>query len=175
MIRSLKELKLKENYFNMNYFKAEHSQLTSQDIWDNKGKWYEESKKSEEQWDQMMDDEREALVRMVRRAVERFHDTVEEWLPESLVQKGGEYLEVRFGLLLTDIDREIEQQEEATSFQLKEAQEDILNMIQEFSQEETNDVKSQKNLKQALSLLQQEYELDESKMLELQTFLTSIP
>ena len=117
-----------------------HTQLTHQDIWANKGKWYEESKQSEEYWEQKMnEDEREALTRIVRRSIERFYDSIDDWLPEALVQKGGEYLEVRMGILLTDIDREIDQAEEATSFQLKEAHSDLRNMIQEMGVPEDED------------------------------------
>ena len=116
-----------------NKFDISHTRLTSQDIWSNKGKWYEESKNSQDYWDNEMNaDEKDALIKIVRRSIERFYDTVETWLPEALVQKGGEYIEVRFGVLLTDIDREIDQSEEATSFQLKEAQADIKNMINDY-------------------------------------------
>ena len=117
----------------MSEVKVEHSQLTHQDIWANKGKWYEESKQSEDYWENHMStDEREALTAIVRRSIERFYDSIDDWLPEALVQKGGEYLEVRMGILLTDIDREIDQAEEATSFQLKEAHSDLQSMVQEL-------------------------------------------
>lgn len=114
-------------------FEVSHQTLTSQDIWQNKGAWYEASRDSEEYWMNQMDEEaREALTRIVTRSLERFHDSVDEWLPESLIQKGGEMVEVRFAVLLTDIDKEIDQAEEATSFQIKEAEADIGEMVAEY-------------------------------------------
>lgn len=114
-------------------FNVSHQTLTSQDIWSNKGTWYEESRDSEEYWMNQMDPEaREALTRIVTRSLERFHDSVDEWLPESLVQRGGEMVEIRFAVLLTDIDKEIDQAEEATSFQIKEAEADVGRMIEDL-------------------------------------------
>lgn len=107
-----------------------HMKLSAPDIWASKGKWYEESRKSEDIWEnQMSDEERKALVAIVRRSIERSHDTVEDWLPEALLQEGGEYIEVRFGILITDIDREIDEAETVTSFQLRETHQDIKKTI----------------------------------------------
>lgn len=117
-------------------FSVEHKTLTSQDIWASKSSWYEESRDSEEFWMQLDEESREALARIVTRSLERFHDSVEDWLPEALVQKGGEMVEVRFAVLLTDIDKEIDQAEEATSFQIREAQENVGRMIKELKGDE---------------------------------------
>lgn len=94
------------------------------EIWDEKNEWFAVAKESKEHWDNNMSDEqREAVVRIVKNGIERFHDRAEEWVPDALRVEGGQYLDITFRVLFTDIDKEIERSEKATSFQIREAQE----------------------------------------------------
>lgn len=67
-----------------------------------------------------MSDEREAVVRICRNGVERFHDRAEEWVPDA-IRVDGDILNITFRVLFTDIDKEIERSEKATSFQVRDA------------------------------------------------------
>lgn len=67
-----------------------------------------------------MSDEREAVVRICRNGVERFHDRAEEWVPDA-IRVEGDVQNVTFRVLFTDIDKEIERSEKATSFQVRDA------------------------------------------------------
>lgn len=99
--------------------------ITPKEIWENKNVWFEQAKNSRESWDGLMDEQREALNRMVRSALERMHDRVDEWVPEGLIVEGGKYMDVNIRILFTDIDKEIERNEAATSFQIEAAQADV--------------------------------------------------
>ena len=98
--------------------------ISPKEIWENKDVWFEAAKKSREVWEnEMTDEKREALERMVKSALERMHDRVPDWLPEALVAEGGSYVDVHLRFLFTDIDKDIDRNEQATSFQIKAAAE----------------------------------------------------
>lgn len=96
--------------------------ITPVEIWEQKDELYEFAAKSKEIWENMTTEQREATLRLVKTGIERIYDRVDEWVPESLQVDGGEYLDVHFRLIFTNIDEEIERHEEVTSFQIKNAQ-----------------------------------------------------
>lgn len=100
---------------------SEFGTTTPKQIWESKDVWFEKAKKSREDYEAMSQDQKEALERLVTGALERMHDKVADWLPEGLTVEGGNFLDVNIRFLFTDIDKEIDRNETATSFQVKEA------------------------------------------------------
>ena len=96
-------------------------QVTPQEIWETKDAWHAKTKSSKEEWDLMNTEQQEAVTRIVKAAIERLHDTIDEWIPEAIEVKSGEFLDVYFRVLFTDIDKEIHRNDQATSFKVKEA------------------------------------------------------
>lgn len=105
---------------------------TPKDIWDNKNKWFEETKQSREEWEKLADENREAMINLVKNAIARMYDRVDEWVPESFVFESGNFVGCHFKILCTDIDKEIERAEAATSFQIAEASQEAAKFAQEF-------------------------------------------
>ena len=81
-----------------------------------------------------MSDERSAVVRICRNGVERFHDRAEEWVPDA-IRVEGDVQNVVFRVLFTDIDKEIERSEKATSFQVRDAIDGTTALLQELGDE----------------------------------------
>lgn len=103
--------------------------ITPVEIWEQKDELYQFAATSKEIWDNMTTEQRDATLRLVKTGIERIYDRVEEWVPESLQVDGGEYLDVHFRLIFTNIDEEIERHEEVTSFQIKNAQQGVLDKL----------------------------------------------
>lgn len=103
--------------------------ITPKEIWEQKNELYEFASKSKEIWDNMEEDQRQAVLRLVKSGIERTYDRVDEWVPESLKVEGGEFLDVHFRLIFTNIDEEIERHEEATSFQIRNAAQGTLEKL----------------------------------------------
>lgn len=106
---------------------------TPKEIWEEKNEWFDRAKTSREYWDSTMaDDQRDAVVRIVKNGIERFHDRAEDWVPDAMKVEGGQYVDITFRVLFTDIDKEIERNEKATSFQIREAQEGTAALLSEL-------------------------------------------
>ena len=114
-------------------------ETTPKEIWENKDSYFEFAEKSKEYWDNMTDDQRAAVLRLVRHGIERIYDRIDEWVPEALEVEGGKYIDVHFKLLFTNIDEEIERNEEATTFQIKNAASHTLQKLAEVSSEDTEE------------------------------------
>lgn len=95
--------------------------LTPKEIWENKGTYFDYAKRSKEEWDKMSEEKQAAVLRLVKQGIERIYDRCDEWVPESFEVEGGNFIDVHFKLLFTNIDEEIERNEEATSFQIRNA------------------------------------------------------
>jgi hypothetical protein len=106
---------------------------TPKEIWESKGDWSGVMNASKEEWGKMADDQREAIINLVTGALERMHDRVEEWVPEGLVVTGGEFLDINLRVLFTDVDKAIDRNEQATSFQIDEAQTEVEGWISEIA------------------------------------------
>lgn len=107
---------------------------TPKDIWDNKNKWFEDTKTSREEWEKLADENREAMINLVKNAIARMYDRVDEWVPESFEFESGNFVGCHFKILCTDIDKEIERAEAATSFQIAEASKEVVEFAQEFDE-----------------------------------------
>lgn len=99
----------------------ETGKTTPKEIWENKDVWYNMTKASTEFWESLTPEQQEALIHLVTGALERMHDRVEDWVPEGLRVEGGEWLDINIKVLFTDIDKAIDRNEQATSFQIDEA------------------------------------------------------
>lgn len=106
--------------------------ITPKEIWENKDEWFNKAKDSREEWDKMSDENKEALTAMVQAAIERMHDRIPEWLPEGLTVEGGNFVDIHLRFLFTDIDKEIDRNDQATSFQIKAAQNETVAALEEF-------------------------------------------
>lgn len=109
--------------------------ITPKEIWEGKDEWFGKVNRSKQEWEKLSDEYREALERLVKSALERMHDRVEEWLPEALEVSGGNFIDVHIKLLFTDIDKEIDRNEQATSFQVKEAAKEAQEAVALFKKE----------------------------------------
>jgi len=117
---------------------AMHHRKMFEEIWEQKDVWFEQAKSSREEWNKMTDEAQEALERMVRGALERMYDRLPDWLPEALTVEGGNYVDVHLRFLFTDIDKEIDRNEQATSFQIKAAAAETKQVLAELDQEENS-------------------------------------
>lgn len=103
--------------------------LTPKLVWDQRDHWFKFIEDSKEIWNNMDTERRESAKRLVLTALERMYDNVDEWLPESFESSGGDFLDARIRIIFTDIEREVERFEEATSFQIKKAEQETAKML----------------------------------------------
>lgn len=87
-----------------------------------------------------------AIQRMVQGAIERLHDRTEDWVPEALrgVNEDGEVVSlqvaddedglwVTFRVLMTDISKEIDRNEQATKMRVADAEADTVAMLSDVT------------------------------------------
>jgi hypothetical protein len=110
----------------------EAGQITPQEIWETKDEWYEKAKLSREEWDKLSEDQKEATKRIIKACLERLYDTVDEWVPEAMKVQSGEYADIYFRVLFTDIDKDIQRNDAATSFKVKEAKKGTLALLDDL-------------------------------------------
>jgi len=107
--------------------------LTPKEIWETKDEWYNAAQTSRDYWENDMEQEqREALLRMITGALARMHDRVEDWVPEGLSSEGGKYLDVTLRILFTDIDQEIDRHTEATLMEIEDAATNTRRILKEI-------------------------------------------
>jgi hypothetical protein len=133
------EIKLTNTLGNDFYLIIEGDKITPKEIWEQRETWMKRVADSKEIFEAMEPERQQAINRMLQSAIERMHDRSEEWIPEGLDVKGGDYVDLHIRLLFTDIDREIERHEQATSFQIRSASEELQETLQEFEPVETID------------------------------------
>lgn len=118
------------------FFYAENQVEVTDDIltpslcWEARHEMFKEYIESHRIFEAMTDDEREAVIKRVRRSMEIMYDNVEEWLPDSFsLDDVGATLTVKFHLILTNIKKDTADEQRVTSYRLKEAAESLLNML----------------------------------------------
>ena len=99
----------------------ENDTLRPDDIWREKDEVLEDEKKSLEAWSNMSDDDRETKVSIVQNALDRLIENAEEWVPASLDIAPGEYLQVRFRILFSDLESELRNAKVVTERRIAEA------------------------------------------------------
>lgn len=107
----------------------EAGQITPQEIWETKDEWYEKAKQSREEWEKLSTEQKEASKRIIKACLERLYDTVDEWVPEAMKVQSGEFADIYFRVLFTDIDKDIQRNDAATSFKVKEAKKGTLALL----------------------------------------------
>jgi hypothetical protein len=107
-------------------FKVAFEFITPKDVWDNKDEIARVSRVSREEiWETMDNEHREAALTLIRRALGRMHQSVEEWVPEAFEHKAGDVITTRFQLFCTDIDGEVKRSAEATDLELDNALDEL--------------------------------------------------
>lgn len=99
----------------------ENDTLRPDDIWREKDEVLEDEKKSLEAWSKMSDDDRETKISIVQNALDRLIENSEEWVPASLDIAPGEYLQVRFRILFSDLESELRNAKVVTERRIAEA------------------------------------------------------
>lgn len=99
----------------------ENDTLRPDDIWREKDEVLEDEKRSLEAWSKMSDDDRETKVSIVQNALDRLIENAEEWVPASLEIAPGEYLQVRFRILFSDLESELRNAKVVTERRIAEA------------------------------------------------------
>lgn len=111
------------------------SSLTPKQVWDTRTQWEGFVHASIKEWENMEEDKRESVVKIIKNALENVYDRAEEWIPEALEVKSGNHIDVYFRIILTDIDNDIIQTERATTFKLREAEDFSKNLVSELRPE----------------------------------------
>lgn len=106
--------------------------LTPKEVWDTRNSWESFVQASLKEWENMEEDKRESTVKIIKNALENVYDRANEWIPEALEVKSGNYIDVHFRIILTDIDNDIIQTERATTFKMREAESFAADLVQEL-------------------------------------------
>jgi len=120
----------------------ETGSITPQEIWETKDEWYERAKQSQKEWEKLSDDQKQATIRIIKACLERLYDTVDEWIPEAMNPQSGQYADIYFRVLFTDIDKDIQRNDAATSFKIREATQgtkELLDRFAELSKDDDSD------------------------------------
>jgi hypothetical protein len=123
----------------------EVGQITPQYIWETKDDWYELAKKSREEWEKLSAEQKDASIRIIKACLERLYDTVDEWVPEAMKVQSGEFADIYFRVLFTDIDKDIQRNDAATSFKKKEAKKGtlaVLNKLASLADDDEDDAEA---------------------------------
>ena len=91
----------------------------------------EQRKKDAEQslmkWGKMDQDHRDVLESIVKRTLASMHENSHQWLPHCLIEgEGGDQINVRMSILLSDIDAEVAMMVDATDFEIEATRRKIL-------------------------------------------------
>ena len=110
--------------------KIDMGEISPREIWEEKETFIGLATTSREEiWESLNEEEREALLRLSRTAVEVLHSNVENWVPQELKAEGGEWVDVDFRIRLSDLTAEIASDAEALSAAALQAQVDTLEIL----------------------------------------------
>jgi hypothetical protein len=111
--------------------------LTPAMAWEARKVTYKKKCESKEIYELMSEEEREVVVKRVRRALEVMHDNIERWLPYSFsLNDIGTCLTIEYNMLVTDIEADRAENELTTSNRLKEAGQELKKLIKELEDED---------------------------------------
>lgn len=102
------------------------------DIWRDKDDWAKRELQSREAWSRMNDDDRQAVLDIVQRSLERMLDRLNDWVPSALTVEQGRYLDVTFRILFTELEVELRSKEEITTRQINKAAESTKQLVEEL-------------------------------------------
>ena len=113
------------------------SKMTPREYWDDRHEMFERIRSSVDFYESLSYDERIAINNKVRHALAIMHDNVESWIPDAFnLDDAGNRIKIELNLMVADIDKDIEDSQLATSFQLADAAEKLKKIIEEVSEEE---------------------------------------
>lgn len=75
---------------------------------------------------------RQAIERMVAGAIERLDDRTAEWVPEAIRRDDADTIRLNIRVLMTDISKEIERNEQATRLRTEAAAADLKDMVSDL-------------------------------------------
>ena len=114
--------------------------LSLEDIWNRRTQWTDDNLASTKLWEAFTTEYREALRSMVLRSIESFHQNVDQWLPEALIDgKGGDYIEFRTAIMFTEIDSQVSNMQSATDFEIERTKASLASMLGVSRENETID------------------------------------
>lgn len=109
--------------------------ITPSLLWESRFKQFEKYVNSQEIFNSMSDDEQQAIISRLKRAVGVMHDTIDEWIPDALsLSNDGSCLRIEFNLVMSNIEIDVERKHKATSFRLKEVRDEIESLLKEDDQ-----------------------------------------
>lgn len=106
-------------------------------IWADKDEWIEREAKSIEDWNNMDEETRAAVIDIIDRSLQRMRDRIDVWAPASLTIEQGDYIDVKFRLIFSDMEREKSAQLELTQRRLEEAQEQVRRLTEDLESRQT--------------------------------------
>lgn len=107
--------------------------LDPADIWEVKDKWLEGERISLKEWEAMDDETRAAIIDVVDRSMERMRDREDIWVPASMHVEQGSYIDIKFRLLFSDIEKEKAAKVEITERKIREASAELAKTVEEAS------------------------------------------
>jgi len=117
--------------------RAIHDTLRPDDIWKEKDKVLEMEQESLKEWATMSEDDRETVLQIVGNALDRLIEIAPEWTPASLRIQPGEYIDINFRLLFSDVESELRNSQAVTQRRIKQAAVGTAEMVREFDEPES--------------------------------------
>jgi hypothetical protein len=101
--------------------------------WESRRENYEYAKQSKEIYALMTDEQREATTKRVKLALEVMYDNIDKWLPSSFsFDDIGSCINIRYMMVVTDIESDVVEDELITSKRVKSAASDLQQIIKEL-------------------------------------------
>lgn len=99
----------------------ETSSFSMDDARDMKLRFKDEQEDSWEKWSVMDDDFKSALLKSVKYGLEQMHHRADEWVPYCMLTGiGGDKIEVRLAMLLSDIESQANLETRVSDFEVKD-------------------------------------------------------
>lgn len=108
------------------------STLDPSTIWVEKDEWIEREATSLESWEKMDDEMRATVLDIVDRSLQRMRDRMDVWVPASMEIAQGDYVDIKFRLIFSDMEREKAAKLELTQRRLDEAREQVRQLTEEL-------------------------------------------
>ncbi len=102
------------------------------DIWRDKDDWAKRELQSREAWSRMNEEDRQAVLDIVQRSLERMLDRLNDWVPSALTVEQGRFLDVTFRILFTELEVELRSKEEITTRAINKAAESTKALVEEL-------------------------------------------
>jgi hypothetical protein len=109
---------------------VESNKFSINDAYEMRQERQREAEHSIGKWAKMDDDHRDILQQIVRRAIESMHANTHQWLPHCLMEgNGGDRIDVRMSVLLSDIEAQVDMMVDATDFEIEATKRKIMEKI----------------------------------------------